>query len=70
MLTFIQVPFVSFLLYLVACRILVPQPGIELVPFVVEVRSPNHWISRESSAFLKTLIFSSLNFCSFFFLSV
>ena len=51
MLTFIQVPFVSFLLYLVARRILVPQPGIEPVPLVVEVRSPNHWISREVQCF-------------------
>ena len=31
----------------VACRILVPWPGIEPVPPVVEAQSPNHWTSRE-----------------------
>ena len=30
-----------------ACRILVPQPGIELVPPAVEARSLNHWTTRE-----------------------
>ena len=31
----------------VACRILVPQPGIEPVPPVVEVQSLNHWTAKE-----------------------
>ena len=30
-----------------ACGILVPWPGTELVPPAVEAWSPNHWISRE-----------------------
>ena len=30
-----------------ACRILVPQPGIEPVPLAVEARSLNHWTTRE-----------------------
>ena len=37
----------------VACRILVPQPGIEPRPTAIKVLSPNHWTARE---FL-TLIF-------------
>ena len=30
-----------------ACRTLVPQPGIEPVPPAVEARSLNHWTARE-----------------------
>ena len=30
-----------------ACGVLVPQPGIEPGPPVVEARSPNHWTTRE-----------------------
>ena len=30
-----------------ACRILVPQPGIEPVPPAVEVWSLNHWTTKE-----------------------
>ena len=30
-----------------ACRILVPQPGIEPMPPAVKVQSLNHWIARE-----------------------
>ena len=29
-----------------ACGILVPRPGIELVPSAVEARSLNHWTAR------------------------
>ena len=29
------------------CKILVPQPGIKLVPSVVEATGLNHWTSRE-----------------------
>ena len=36
-----------FLIRCVACRILVPQPGIKPEPPAVEVLSPNHWTSRE-----------------------
>ena len=30
-----------------ACRTLVPQPGMEPVPPAVEVQSTNHWTARE-----------------------
>ena len=30
-----------------ACRILLPRPGIEPIPPAVEVQSPNHWTARE-----------------------
>lgn len=30
-----------------ACNILVPQPGIELVPPAVELQNTNHWTARE-----------------------
>ena len=30
-----------------ACRILVPRPGIEPMPPAVEAQSPNHWTARE-----------------------
>ena len=30
-----------------ACRILVPQSGMELAPLAVEVQGPNHWTTRE-----------------------
>ena len=30
-----------------ACRILVPQPGIEPMPSAVEARNLNHWTARE-----------------------
>ena len=34
--------------YCTACRILVPQPGIEPGPSAVKVWSPNHWTARNS----------------------
>ena len=36
-----------FCLHREACGILVPQPGIELVPSVVEAQNLNHWTARE-----------------------
>ena len=30
-----------------ACGILVPRPGIELVTSAVRAQSPNHWIARK-----------------------
>ena len=36
-----------FLPHCVACRFLVPQPGIEPVPSAVKAQSPNDWTSRE-----------------------
>ena len=41
------VPDFIFWLYLTACRILVPQSGIELVPLALEVQSLNSWTIRE-----------------------
>ena len=35
-----------------ACRIFVPQPGIELGPLAVEVWSPNHRTTREFPGFI------------------
>ena len=37
----------NFWLYFVGCRILVPRPGLELVPPAVETWSLNHWTTRE-----------------------
>ena len=31
-----------------ACKILVPQPGIELVPLALEAQSLNHWTAEKS----------------------
>ena len=39
--------FFFFWLRRAACRILVPQPGIEPIPFAVEAQSPNLWTARE-----------------------
>ena len=42
-----------FLLYHVACRILVPQPGTEPRALPVKALSPNHWTTREFCFFKK-----------------
>ena len=39
--------FFIFWLHCTACRILVPQPGIEPVPLAVEMWTPNHWTTGE-----------------------
>ena len=39
--------FIYFWLRGAACRILVPQSGIEPMPPAVETRSLNHWTTRE-----------------------
>ena len=39
--------FFTFLPFYVAYGILVPRPGIELVPPAVKVQSLNHWMPRE-----------------------
>ena len=39
--------FVLTMLHGLACRILVPQPGIEPGPSAVEAWSPTHWSARE-----------------------
>ena len=38
--------FIYFWPHLAACRILVPQPGIEPMPPAVEAQSPNHWTAH------------------------
>ena len=40
--------FFFFLISCAACRILVPEPGFEPTPFAVEVKSLNHWTTREA----------------------
>ena len=49
MLPYIYIKFIYFSFWpcLEACKILVPQPGIKLVPPVVEARGLNHSTSRE-----------------------
>ena len=42
-----------------ACRILVPPPGIEPMPLAVEALSPNHWTARNSQ--IKAIFSRSLN---------
>ena len=37
----------NFWLHCMACRILVPRPGIEPTPPAVEAWSLNHWTTRE-----------------------
>ena len=44
---FIYFSFLSSWLHHKSCRILAPQPGIELVPPAVETQSLNHWTARE-----------------------
>ena len=39
--------FFFFKLYYMACRILVPWPGIEPTPSAVKMQSPNHWTTRK-----------------------
>ena len=39
--------FFLFCMSHVICGILVPQPGMKLMPTTVEVRSLNHWTARE-----------------------
>ena len=51
----------SFWLCHLACKILVPWPGIEPVSLAVEVRSPNHWTARESPLSFLHLFFSYLS---------
>ena len=42
------IPFLFiFLFWCVACGILFPWSGIELMPPVVEAQSPNHWTTKE-----------------------
>ena len=42
-----KIPFFFFLLYHMACRILVPRPGMEPRPTKVKLPNPNHWTTRE-----------------------
>ena len=53
MLVFVSVSlFIFFWLHHKACGILVPHPRIEPKPPAVEVWSPNHWTTKEVTAFL------------------
>ena len=42
-----------FWLHCVACRILIPQSGIEAQPSAVKAQSPNHWTTREFPSWLR-----------------
>ena len=42
-----------------ACRILVPWPGIELAPPSLEAQSPNHWTTRDISKLTLFFIWTS-----------
>ena len=44
-----------------ACRTLVPKPGIEPMPSAVKVLSLNHWTTREASRLIFRKHTSSLN---------
>ena len=57
--------FLIFLLY-VAYWILVPQPGVELVPPEVEAQSLKHWTIREVTELSNLYV----NYCSSFFLII
>ena len=55
---FVQITFLSFFSFLffflphhMACRILLPWPGIKPMPHAVEAWSLNHWTTREVSNF-------------------
>ena len=48
----------------VACGILVPRPGIELVLPAMEAQSPDHWTARNWSL-LNGCLLSDLNFCPY-----
>ena len=39
--------YLDFLLHHAACGILVSRPGIEHVPWVMNMQCPNHWTGRE-----------------------
>ena len=49
-----------------ACRILVPQPGMEPRPMAVKAGSPNHWAAREfplKTVVLVYLYWSIIKYC-------
>ena len=44
-----------------ACRILVPQPGIEPVPTALGAQSLNHWTAREVPAYPTSVCYHSIS---------
>ena len=54
---FLFVCFFNFRPCHAVCRILVPQPGIELGPTAVKVLSPNHWTAREFPSLVCLFVF-------------
>ena len=50
---------------LLACRILVPQSGIEPGPRAVKAQSPNHWTTREFPYFALFLLLQRMWLSSF-----
>ena len=47
------------------CRILVPQPGTELMPSAMEVQILNHWTTREVPVVMLIMPFISCPTFSF-----
>ena len=45
------------------CGVLVPQPGIQLVPTAVKAQSPNHWTTREVPESHCSSVFRDLSLC-------
>ena len=55
----------------VACRMLIPWPGIEPRLPAVEAQSPNHWITRELlHSFYCCIIFNSIDIPHFIYLFI
>ena len=53
-----QITYFYFCLFVfghMACRTLVPQPGIEPTSPAVEAQSPNHWTTRDVSTYVFTI---------------
>ena len=44
--------FLSYYFGVSACRILVPQPGIEPMPLAMKAQSLNHWTARQISIYV------------------
>ena len=61
--------FFFFWSYHVACKILVPWPGIEPMPPALEAQSLNHWTAREVLPFFFWSIFSEKSYYNAFLFS-
>ena len=57
----LSILFIFFRPSCVACRILVPQPGMKSIPRMLGVWSHNHWTTREVPPFKKIIIWLFFN---------